>query len=75
MKTANLTHEALSTVTPEQIRALIRLLNTEHTAQMTVTKGGFDLPDGYLAFRLDYADPGNGTSIFGGIDPEGSVST
>lgn len=57
--------------TPGQIAALVHLVGEAH--HVHVTKGMFDLPEGYLSFRQDYAS-GNGT-VYGGIGPDGSVST
>lgn len=72
MKTANFTVEALDAATDEQIDAVARLLRGDSSAAMDVHEGGFGLPNGYLAFRLDYE---GGGSMYGGIDPDGSVST
>lgn len=41
-------------------------------AQVHYWKGDFGLPTGYLSVRLFYS---NGDSIYGGISPEGDVST
>lgn len=67
-----LTKEACEICTEEQLRALFVMANSGTRKHIHVMRGGFDLPDGYLAFRADYRDSG---SIYGGIAPNGDVST
>ena len=74
-KTVEITPEALKTVTDEQLTAIARLIGADSVAHIVVAAGGFDLPSGYLSFRYDFKDPGNGSSIYGGIGPDGAVST
>lgn len=66
-----LTPEAMETMTLDQKSALVRL-HTQRVADIRVQKGGFDLPDGYLAFGQRYEE---GVIIYGGIAPNGDVST
>lgn len=66
-----LTREAMEVMTPDQRVALVRIAS-ERVAGITVQKGGFDLPDGYLAFGQRYEE---GVIIYGGIAPDGAVST
>lgn len=66
-----ITSQALEIMTIPQRDALIRLAN-ERVQNVSVQRGGFDLPEMYLAFRQDYKE---GTPIFGGISPNGDVST
>lgn len=61
-----ITPEALSAITTEQWHAIERLLTTH---DLRVAKGGLDLPGGYLEFHN-----GDGT-LYGGIAPDGQVST
>ena len=69
------TREALKVVTPKQIEALNFLCReVSGTLCIQVSVGGFDLPDGYLSLRRIYRDPMLDT-IYGGISPEGDVST
>lgn len=72
MRTATFTLEALETATPEQMMAVNRLLIPETVRNVDVQRGGFDLPDGYLAVAVEYV---SGSCLYGGIDPDGSVST
>lgn len=67
----DLTREAMAAMTVEQRDALVRIAN-DRVKSVGVQKGGLDLPDGYLAFRQDYP---TGTPIYGGIAPNGDVST
>jgi hypothetical protein len=57
-------------VTAEQYKALEEL--AKRWNRIHVGNGTFDLPRGYITVRLFYKD---GTSIYGGISPEGQVST
>jgi hypothetical protein len=63
------TTRALERVTPEQIEAIKRLTYGNHKVELGVT---FDLPEGYLFFVQSHL---NGRQIYGGISPEGDVST
>lgn len=66
------TAEACKACTWAQLNAISYMADSEYKSKIQVTKGGFDLPTGYLAFRTDYLD---GSSIYGGIAPNGDVST
>lgn len=66
-----LTPEAMEAMTFAQKFALLRLHN-QRVADIRVQKGGFDLPNGYLAFGQRYLE---GAIIYGGIAPNGDVST
>jgi hypothetical protein len=68
--TGSLSKEAIEICTEDQLEAICRLMADKHT--ITVHKAGFDLPDGYLTFILKYE---SGSTIYGGISPEGDVST
>ena len=68
-----LTHQALDVLTPEQVSSLVRLSTPETVDYIIVQKGGFDLPEGYLAFAVHYKE--HNTPMYGGISPEGDVST
>lgn len=63
---------AIEHCTVEQFEALKHMADSSVRKGIHVMKGGFDLPDGYLTFRYDYKDGG---SIYGGIAPNGDVST
>lgn len=66
------TRNALEQATEDQIAAINRM-NTEEsgTVEIAVQRGGLGLPIRYLTFRRDFKD----TSVYGGIDVDGSVST
>ena len=68
----SVTKEAMTVMTIAQRDALVRLAN-DAVDHIGVQKGGFDLPEGYLAFRQKYAD--HSSPIYGGIAPNGDVST
>jgi hypothetical protein len=74
MITINFTHEALAAMTPDQHKALIWISKNESNRKdrIIVQKGGFDLPEGYLAFATHFHEE---NSIYGGIAPNGDVST
>jgi hypothetical protein len=75
MPNVRFTTQALESTTLAQRDALVRLCRQNETDTIRgidVQLGGFDLPDGYLAFRCDYI---NGQPMYGGISPEGEVST
>lgn len=66
-----ITREALEIMTPEQKAAILYLTRDE--ARVEVTKlSPFDLPEGWLTFVQRYAAGG---SVYGGIAPDGAVST
>jgi hypothetical protein len=65
-----ITKTALDIVTTEQREAIWQLLTS--FTKVTVGVGGFDLPDGYLTFVEEYS---NGTMVYGGIAPDGRIST
>ena len=72
MKKAELTQQACEIATKPQMRKLAHLLSGEWVTGITATAAGFDLPPGYLNVRIDY----DGRSpIYGGISPEGDLST
>ena len=73
MPNARFTLQALEELTLPQRDSIVRMLRNEHIRGIDVQLGGFDLPDGYLFFRKDYAD--GSTPLYGGISPEGDVST
>ena len=65
-----ITKNALDNATPDQLEAIWHLLL--RFPEIVVRKASFDLPDGYLTFIKTYS---NGTKVYGGISPEGQVST
>lgn len=69
-------HSALRScdVTDAQAAAIIRLARSEGCTNVLLGPGGFDLPAGYITFRQTYRY-GDGGSIYGGIAPDGAVST
>jgi len=67
----NMTKSACEICTTKQLRELAHM-HGDRPILIFVQKAGFELPNGYLSFRLKY-DPNN--SIYGGIAPDGSVST
>lgn len=67
----SVTKEALEIMTLEQRDSAVRLAN-DAVDHVVIQKGGFDLPEGYLAFIQKYAD---NRPIYGGIAPNGDVST
>lgn len=76
MKTAEFSPEAVAAATTDQAAAILRILRNANVTNINVVKAGFDLPEGYLGFRYDY-DSGFAPagSIYGGIAPNGDVST
>jgi hypothetical protein len=68
----NMTKQACDIATTEQMSALARLHNSSIDF-ITVQRGGLGLSDSYLAFAVHYID--GSTPMYGGIDPEGRVST
>jgi hypothetical protein len=69
MKHAELTPQACAIATEPQMLKLASLL--EKADKIGVSAAGLDLPTGYLFVRIDYpAGP-----IYGGISPEGDLST
>jgi hypothetical protein len=72
MPNVRFTELALESLTREQKEALVVLVRGLKVRGIDVQAGGFDLPDGYVAFRVDYVD---GQPMYGGISPEGEVST
>lgn len=71
-KTISITQEALNTATDEQVAAIARVARPDSVVEVTVQRAGLGLPEDYLAFNYKYSD---GYTIYGGIDPEGRVST
>ena len=68
-----ITREAIDIITRDQCEALVRLSESDKLDKLVVTKGDtLSLPDGYLAFRQDWE---TGQPIYGGIAPNGDVST
>lgn len=67
------TQPALEAATRLQNVALAELAKAETVTNVDVVKGALDLPEGYLAFRVDYN--GNSSSMYGGVAPDGAVST
>lgn len=65
------TTESLKTMTDQQ-RDAICYLAGPHSTLVDVKQGTSDLPAGYLTFWVTY---NNGNKVYGGISPEGSVST
>ena len=64
--------EAVDAMTHEQHQAIRGLLENEHN--LIVTKAApFDLPEGYLAFSSTHVP--SSSVIYGGIAPDGRVST
>ena len=66
----------LTTILPKQIASIVRLTHDySHGGDLKgfhISLGGLGLPPDYVSFRMDFyrAQP-----IYGGIDPEGVVST
>jgi hypothetical protein len=63
---------ALGMATPAQIEALIQKATTETVREVVATGPTFGLPQDYIAIRIEYT---NGQHIYGGIGPDGSIST
>jgi hypothetical protein len=64
---------ALERSTIAQINAVCRMADhTTGTTRVDVITGTSDLPGGYVTFTRHYRD---GAKIYGGIAPDGSVST
>lgn len=72
-----LTQEAARIATERQMRRIAALHGPPDLAppdrKLVVGAAGFDLPTGYLYFRLLYG--GDGGELYGGIDPDGQAST
>lgn len=67
------TDAGLAQMSIDQHNALLAMIGRWKTmSALRVMKGGFDLPDGYLMFEQKFQA---GDSIWGGISPEGRVST
>ena len=66
------TGEAFNAMSLGQLDALKRIVSNEKIEQITVQNGGLGLPEGYLAFIQVYTSEG---TIYGGISPQGDVST
>lgn len=66
-----LTVEALRACTPKQLGALCLMAESSYTVEVTTALYG--LPQGYVTFTRKYDKDHKG--IFGGISPEGEVST
>lgn len=60
---------ALSRLTPAQRDALVRLDDARNEISVSTA---WDLGEGWICFNLTYP---SGTTIYGGIDPQGEVST
>jgi len=72
MPNIRFTVQALECLTTKQAEALARLARGVEVRGIDVQFGGFDLPNGYVGFRVDYVD---GQPMYGGVSPEGEVST
>lgn len=70
---AHFTRQALEAVTAEQTFAIAHIMESPRCKVVDVQLGGFELPEGYLGIRIDYE--GGTTPIYGGVAPDGSVST
>jgi hypothetical protein len=68
-----MTQEAFNTMTTAQKKSIDVLLNNPKLENVVVQKGGFDLPNNYLCFTMHWTD--HGQPIYGGISPQGQVST
>ena len=66
-----LSFEAAEMITEPQIRAAAKLTGGGKNL-VEVFAGTFDLPQGYVTFWQNYESGGR---IYGGISPEGEVST
>ena len=66
------TKEAFNAMSLGQLDACKRLVDNDAVEQITVQNGGLGLPEGYLAFIQVYTSEG---TIYGGISPQGDVST
>ena len=67
-----ITKSALEIVTHEQIQAMKGLVANNHN--IGIFKASiFDLPEGYLTFSSHHVP--SGSMVYGGIAPDGRVST
>ena len=64
--------DALTQATPEQVAA-IRRLCWDSCLRVIVGPATFDLPPSYLTFRQEFGR--DKSDIYGGIAPDGAVST
>lgn len=67
-----LTREAFGAMTQEQKNAILHLAGGEVDYIEVTKQNPFGLPKDYLAFQLRYT---SGNSMYGGIAPNGDVST
>ena len=75
MSAVAFTSGAIKICTAPQLQAIKRIAVKPAIELVDVHVGGFDLPEGYLTFRIDYPNRGIYSTIYGGISPEGDVST
>lgn len=73
--TITLSSEAREVMTDEQWDAIRWILRSPTVEGLRIMKGGFDLPDGYLTFQQFFPSNLGATSVYGGIDPAGGIST
>lgn len=74
MASVAFTREAIQICTEAQLFAISEMSTNSSFILIDVHAAGpFDLPSGYLTFRADYKDATG--SIYGGVSPEGDIST
>lgn len=72
MTTILFSQTALDMVTPEQLESIRYMARPEtNTVHIHCTAGALGLPSDYITFRREFKD----NSIYGGIAPNGDVST
>lgn len=72
MADVTFTENAINAATHEQIEAIKGLISNEHDVHVTKS-APWDLPEGYLAFRSTHLR--SNSVVYGGIAPDGQVST
>lgn len=65
---------SLAQMTAEQHKAIMQMNERfgKTLLRLRIMVGGFDLPQGYLTFIQEFEEK---RMIYGGISPEGSIST
>lgn len=72
MTTIEFSQTALDMVTQEQLASIRWMARPEtNTVRIHCTAGALGLPADYISFRRDFKD----NSIYGGIAPNGDIST
>ena len=70
MADVEFTIQGIERVTQPQIEAIRRFTENRHKVEVGIA---FDLPEGYVCFVSTHYPSGN--QVYGGISPEGEVST